>query len=121
MSGLAGWVAEWLDGWAIIPSVNAYVLVATMAARLELPEKWTGFWIVSGCPPEALVSKQLPSVFQGRLHHTPLRLPLFQSGQNNLSLRRQSQVRSAARQAIPDQRASLLEAYSGSCIIITRK
>lgn len=85
-------MADWLTGWMGNYSVRRRVLVATIATRQEFPEKWTGFWIVSSCQPQAHVSEQLPNFFQGRLHHT-FRLPLFQPSQNNLSLHRQSQVR----------------------------
>lgn len=57
-------------------SVCRRVLVATIATRLELPDKWTEFWIVSSCQPYAHVSKQLPNTSQGRLHHTPWAPPL---------------------------------------------
>lgn len=69
MAGLAGWLTGWMGNF----SVRRRVLVAAIATRLEVLEKWTGFWIVLT---PAHVSKQLPNISQGRLHHTPWAPPL---------------------------------------------
>lgn len=92
MAGLARWV--------IIPSVVVYWWRRYRPDWVFL-SNGPGSGSRRAAKPHVHVNKQLPNIFQGRLHHTPFRLPLFQSRQDNLSL---NQVRSAARQALPESR-----------------